>query len=248
LIEKFVVMDSFGVISEARPVIDKTTLKQGWEVFTLSPRAPGAYSDGRLFYLPNRLYHALESEPIEKVSFFRDEMANLVWAVEQSYQDGDGNVINRNDEETEQIPDQPKPSLYWDTQERTLVARSQVTGDGEPGNRFVGPVALYQPQTHIPVHWIPYKPSQRDTEGNYFLRRARTIEDRSKGPQYKGVLLSESKLVFEEEAPRVGIMLCRVFQMARDSDGKRYCWLSRKKRPEAMRKSSGLLFDHLIEN
>jgi hypothetical protein len=54
-------------------------------------------------------------------------------------------------------------------------------------------------------------------------------------------------LVFEEEAPRVGIMLCRVFQMARDSDGKRYCWLSRKKRPEAMRKSSGLRFDHLIE-
>jgi hypothetical protein len=252
LIEKFMIMDSFGVTSEAKPVIDKKLLKQGWEVFTLTPRAPGEYSDGRLFYLPNRLYHALESEPVEKVRFFRDEMANLVWAVEQSYQDRDGNVINRNDEETEHVPEQPKPSLYWDTQQRTLVDRSQVTGAGEPGNRYVGPVALYQPQTHIPVHWIPYKPSQLDTDGNYtdgnyLLRRARTVEDRSKGPQYKGVFLSESKFVFEEEAPRAGIMLCRVFQMARDSDGKRYCWLSRKKRPDTVHKSSGLRFDHLIE-
>jgi len=247
-IEKFVVMDSFGVTLEAEPVIDKTPLKQGWEVFTLTPRTQGEYSDGRVFYLPNRLYHALESEPIEKVNFFRDEMANLVWAVEQSYRDRDGNVINRNDEESEQIPEQIKPSLYWDTQVRTLVDPSQVTGAGEPGNRFIGPVALYQPKTHIPIHWIPYKPSQLDTEGNYLLRRARTVEDTSTGPQYKGVFLSESKFVFEEEIPRTGIMLCRVFQMARDSDGKRYCWLSRKKRTDMAHKSSGLRFDHLIEN
>jgi hypothetical protein len=247
-IEKFVIMDSFGIISEAGPVIDKTPLKQGWEVFTLTPRTQGEYSDGRLFYLPNRLYQALESEPIEKVNFFRDEMANLVWAVEQSYQDRHGKVINRNDEESEQIPQQPQPSLYWDTKERKLIDPSQVTGEGEPGTRYLGPVALYQPKTHIPTHWIPYKPSQLDTEGNYLLRRARTIENTSEGPQYRGVFLSESKFVFEEEVPRTGIMLCRVLQMARDSDGKRYCWLSRKKRPDASQKSSGLRFDYLIES
>jgi hypothetical protein len=245
-IENFIVMDSFGVVSEAKPVIDKTPFKQGWEVFTLTPQSENEYSDGRVFYLPNRLYHALESEPIEKVNFFRDEMANLVWAVESVYQDRDGKVINRNDEEVDQIPEQPKPSLYWDTQKGVLVDRLQM-GEQEPGNRYVGPIALYQPKTHIPVHWIPYKPSQLDTDGNYILRRARTVEDTSQGPQYKGVFLSESKFVFEEEVPRTGIMLCRVFQMARDSDGKRYCWRSRKKRPDVLQKSSGLRFDYLIE-
>jgi hypothetical protein len=65
--------------------------------------------------------------------------------------------------------------------------------------------------------------------------------------QYLSAPLSESKYVFEEEVPRTGIMVCRVFQMARDSDGKRYCWQSRKKRPDASQKSSGLRFDYLIE-
>ncbi|MCP4403229.1 MAG: hypothetical protein GY801_38715 [bacterium] len=246
-IDKFVVMDSFGIVSRVNPVIDKTRNKQGWEVFTHTPQSKNEYSDGCVFYLPNRLYHALESEPIEKVNFFRDEMANLVWAVEQRYQDKDGNVINRNDEELDQIPDQPKPSLYWDTQKNTLVDRSQIEGEGEPGGRYIGPAALYQSKTPIPIHWIPYKPLQLDTEGQYILRRARTVKDLSKGPQYKGVFLSESKYVYEEEVPRTGIMLCRVFQLARDSDGRRFCWRSRKKRPDELHKSSGLRFDYLIE-
>ncbi|MCP5108261.1 MAG: hypothetical protein GY950_33050 [bacterium] len=246
-IEKFVVMDSFGIVSKVNPVIDKTRDKQGWEVFTLTPQAKKENSDGRIFYLPNRLYHALESEPIEKVNFLRDEMANLVWAVEQRYQDKDGNVINRNDEQLDQIPEEPKPSLYWDTRENTLVDRSQIEGEGEPGGRYIGPAALYQSQTPIPIHWIPYKPLQV-TVDNYILRRARTLKDVSKGPQYKGVFLSESRYVFEEEVPRAGIMLCRVFQLARDSEGKRYCWRSRKKRPDELHKSSGLRFDYLIES
>lgn len=246
-IDKFVAMDSFGVVSEVNPVIDKTSNKQGWELFTHSPQSKSELSDGRIFYLPNRLYHALESEPIEKVNFFRDEMANLVWAVEQRYQNKEGSVINRNDEELDNIPEPPKPSLYWDTQEETLIDRSLIEGDGEPGNRYVGPVALYQPKTHIPVHWIPYKPGRLGTDGNYILRRARTVEDLSQGPQYKGIFLSESKYVYEEGVPRLGIMLYRVFQMARDRDGTRYSWHSRKKMPDELHKSSGLRFDALIE-
>lgn len=252
-IDKCVVMDSFGVVSEVNSVIDKTSDKQGWEVFTLSPKTSGDYSDGRVFYMPNNLYHALESEPVEKVSFFQDEMANLVWAIEHRYQDGDF-VINRNDEEAssaeedfEQTSESLKPSLFWDTQAQTLVERAMIKGEGEPGNRFIGPVALYNPMTKLPNHWMPYIPRQLNTDGQFVLRRARTIEDLSSGHQYKGIFLRESKYVFEEEIPRTGIVLSRVFQLARDFDGKRYCWRSRKKRPDELRKSSGLQFDALIE-
>lgn len=52
-IDKFIVIDSFGAISEVNPVIDKTPEKQGWEVFTLSPQTKNERSDGRIFYLPN---------------------------------------------------------------------------------------------------------------------------------------------------------------------------------------------------
>jgi hypothetical protein len=173
-------------------------------------------------------------------------MANLVWAVEQRYQDPAGRIINRNDEELDNIPEPPKPSLYWDTQEETLIERPLIEGEGEPGQRYIGPVALYQPMTHVPVHWIPYQPRQVDTDKGFILRRARTVSDLKQGPQYKGVFLSESKYLFAEEVPRVGVMLCRVVQMARDSDGNRYCWRSRKKRPDEIHKSSGLRFDALI--
>ncbi len=256
-IEKFVAMDSFGVVSEVNPVIDKTKNKQGWELFTHSSLSmKGASdsqlkeelssSDGRIFYLPNRLYHALESEPIEKVNFFRDEMANLVWAVEQKYQDTEGRVINRNDEELENTPVPSELCHYWDVQENRLVEKPMIQSDGEPGKRYIGPVALYQPRTHIPVHWIPYKPLQSNDGGRYGLRRSRTVVDASQ-IQYRGVFLSESKIVYEEEVPRIGVMLYRVVQMARDSYGTRYSWHSRKKGPDVIHKSSGLRFDALIE-
>jgi len=246
-IDRIVAIDTFGIVSEVNPVIDKTLNNQGWELFTHSPKLKNDPADGRIFYLPNRLFHALESEPIEKVSFFRDEMANLVWAVEQKYQNKEGNVINRNDEELNNTPQSPKPSHYWDTLDKRLVDRAMLDSDDEPGNRYLGPVAKYQPKTHIPAHWVPYTSLQSGDDGQYVLRRARTIEDLSQGPQYRGLFLSESKYMYEEEVPRVGIMLNRVKQLARDCDGVRYSWHSRKKRPSGIHKSSGLRFDALIE-
>jgi len=249
-IERLQVMDSFGVTTEVVPVIDTTPDKQGWEVFTLNPhRSIRELSDGRLFYLPNNLYYALESEPIEKVSLLRDEMANLVWAIEQTYQNENGERVNRHDEdeEAEREHEPPKPNHYWDTQEQKLVERAQVQGEGEPGNRYIGPVALYQPMSDLPPHWIPYIPRRLNSEGQFILRRARTKKDVSAGPQYKGLFIEESKYIFEEEISRSGIMLSRVMQLARDSERNRYVWRSRRKKPDQRRKSSGLRFDYLVE-
>lgn len=250
-INKCVVMDSFGIVSEVNPVIDKTSNKKDWEVFTLSSKQSNDYSDGRVFYIPNNLYHALESEPVETVSFFRDEMANLVWAIEHRYQDGEL-VINRHDEDasleedSKQVSKVLTPSHYWDTQEKTLVERTLIENEENFGKRFIGPVALYNPMTKPPNHWIPYILYQLDTEGQFMLRRARTTENLTQGPQYKGTILQESKYIFEEEIPRTGIVVNRVFQLARDCNGRRYYWRSRKKKTYEQLKSSGLQFDTLV--
>jgi len=247
-LRKLEVIDSFGITSIAEPVIDTQPHKQGWEVFTLS--APvGKSSDGRIFYLPNTLYSSLQSEAYESVSFLRDEMANLVWAIEKKYQK-DEKVINRNDEildkdDIAHSSGELFPSLYWDSTNQVMVERQNIIGDNEQGNNFIGPLALYSPKKIPPVHWIPYQPRQVNTNGEFNLRRSRTVEDTSAGPQYKGQILSESKYIHEEEITRTGVEINRYYQLALDTNGTIYCWRSRDKKIDTKRALSGLQFDRL---
>ncbi len=271
-ITSFTITDSFGEVTKVEPVVDPTTNKTGWEAFTLTPSGnkrldfsseeeEAEISNGSFFYLPNNLPEgALEGSPIEEVSFIRDELANLVWAIEHKYKDpDDGTIKNRHDEEpssNENLMD--TPVYYYDTQavERSaaLVERSVFadTADSEPGNRYIGPLPKYRLMSYVPPHWIPYIAQQiryprnitGELEGQIFLRRGRTQKDTTEA-QYRGKLLRESKYLYEEEVPRVGIRVSRIWQLARDCQGKICTGITRKKRPDKRLKSSGLRFDYL---
>jgi len=229
-------------------VIDTQDYKQGWEVFTLS--APvGEYSDGRIFYLPNTLYAALQSEAYESVSFLRDEMANLVWAIEKKYQK-DGQVIIRNDENLdkdniEQSSAESSPSFYWDSINQIMVDRSSFIGENELSNYFIGPIASYTPKKFPPFHWIPYQIHQMNMDGEFNLRRSRTMENTTSESQYKGRILSESKYIREEEITRAGVEINRYYQLTLDSSGAVHCWRSRDKKIDTKRTLSGMRFDSL---
>ena len=239
------VIDSFGVVSEATPVIDASSDDRGWEVFTLDGGDSGLSPDGRLFYLPNSLHQAMESKPFESVSFLRDESANLVWAIENRYRDADGKVVNRHDEEAAKAPSPPENLRYWDSESAKMVERSEVTGDGEPGFRFLGPLDLYEPKSFVPAHFVPYVPRRLNDEGAFVLRRGRTQEDVSTGPQYKGILLGESKYISEESIPRAGVKVERIHQLARDGTGRWHSWRSRKRSVDEPRGTPGIRFDAL---
>jgi hypothetical protein len=59
----------------------------------------------KIFLLPNTAVGALRGEPIDEVTFNRDELANLVWAVEHKYwSTQDEQVINRDDLEAQKPP------------------------------------------------------------------------------------------------------------------------------------------------
>jgi hypothetical protein len=244
------VMDSFGVTSLVEPVIDTTPEKKGWEVFTLTPTQHNTLSDGRLLYMPNNLYHCLESEPVERVSLFRDEMANLVWGIEQIYKDPrSGKIVRGRDDENSKAPapDAESPH-YWDVKERKVVPKEDVQGEGEPGKRYIGPLDYYHGRTQLPLNWIPYVPVQiktnnQATTGQIQLRRGKTID--RPGPQCKGVLLTESTLIREDEVPRLGIAVSRLVQVARRTDDVTVVWTGRRKRPDHRQASSGLMFDYL---
>jgi hypothetical protein len=243
-LKKLEVIDSFGITSSSEPVIDH---KQGWEVFTLSAPA-GEHSDGSVFYLPNTLYSALQSEAYESVSFLRDEMANLVWAIEKKYQK-DGEVINRNDEVLDdQSAEESSPPLYWDSINQTMVDLSSFPEELHLGSDFLSPIASYVPKKFPPVHWIPYQPQQINNEtGEFNLRRSRTMEN-TKSPQYKGRILSESTYIHEEEITRTGIEINRYYQLALDSNGAVHCWRSRDKKVDTKRALSGMRFDSIDNN
>jgi len=244
-IESLRVIDSFGVVTDVSPVVDTTPDKQGWEVFTLAP-APGGLSDGSMLYLPNNVYHSLESDPVEAVSLWRDEANNLVWAVENKYEDDDGIVVNRRDEVAQLPPSPPGPSRYWNVDNLQLLERDQITGDNEPGDRILGPVEAYEGRRVPPIHWIPYLPLRTGATGTSIFRRGRTQSVLTDGPQYKGILLSESGVVRQERVPRLPVRLQRVFQLARGADGWPYLWRSRKVTLDDRQKSADFGFDELV--
>ena len=103
----------------------------GWSMFGLAAPGEPTFVADALFVPPVAL-HVLQSEPLEEVALFRDEMANLVWGVERVVQAPSGQPVNR-------TRLAPKVSL-----------RQQVPDD-------LGDAAIvYRLMTPVPDHWVPF--------------------------------------------------------------------------------------------
>lgn len=237
--------DNFGVEVEAVSVQDPTSDQSGFELFTLAPAEDSTLaSDGRYFYTPNNVWQDLGSEPRERVTVTRDELSNLVWAVEHRVLDGNGRSVERREEVPPAMP--ARPAHYLNISGGNLMEpRPPEFPPNEPGNNLQGPLATYETQRIPPPHWIPYL--QGKYNGRVVLRRGRT-QQKTDPPQYKGRLLEESVLIAEDEVPRSGIEVSRYHQLARGTDGRRVRWLGRRKRPDVPKGPSDLRFDLLTDS
>ena len=93
------------------------------------------------FFLPASASTTVQSgTPIEEVRFMRDEMANLVWAIEHV---------------TENALGQP-----WHGHEREVATRAAP--DEPPPATPSTPPLHYQLQAPVPAHWIPFLPVALD--------------------------------------------------------------------------------------
>lgn len=258
------VIDSFGVITDINPVI-KGIGKETWQMFTLSTNDSNKKEDGALMYIPNNLHHSLESDSLEKVSLFRDEMANLVWAIEHSYQNKDNEIMNRNDElkltcticgieeeDEERLKEHIESNHglesrnYWSLKEGKIITHKDYTKKTELEKKeeeIIGPILLYRDKSYVPRNWIPYIPLLIEN-GQIRLRRGRTIEGEK---QYKGNIIEESVKISEECIPRTGLMLIRNIQLARGINGEIYLWTGKYKIIDERKKSIGLRFDILVQ-
>ncbi len=224
------VIDTFGGVHHVKStaVLDHATgAERPWAFFELAGDPSVAAGANPWLALPPTLNGALDGEPVEHISFVRDEAANLAWAIEQTIETATGRPLSR----------------------RLHVGLAQT--DGSPAAVDADAAWRYRLQTSVPPYWIPLLPERVAPElPEIRLRRARLLawEELDRGiAGAKGRILAPERALrlHEEEIPSSGVQVTRGWQLARGVDGRPYLWMARRKRPGRGERGSGLQFDTL---
>jgi hypothetical protein len=158
-VEKLDVLDNFGIVVKIPPAknLDGTQ----WTMFEMSVGASPVVTRPRL---TDRLYlcpavSALEGPALEHVLMMRDEMANMVWAIEKRVQGTSGEPLDRKFES----------NRLSTKQELRPPADAVVVTAGAPLN--------YKLQRPVSAHWIPFLPVKKDgaTPVNWSIQLQRGV-------------------------------------------------------------------------
>ena len=239
--------DTFGVVTEITR--SRNSGGTAWALFELTERPPSFSTSGTTgpaardwLLLAPTLAQTLEGDAVEQVALFRDELANMAWAVEHVVQGASGDPYPRYDEASRR------------------AAQQQV--DGPPLDAQL----VYRLATSVPEHWLPLVPVPAEGSNPglapviQFQRRAllrveadgtrRAIQPRGQllrtDPRVS-VELEPALRVEEEEIGREGVIVERNFQLARWLDGRTLLWLGRRKSVGRGEGASGLRFDALFK-
>ena len=226
-IRGLVITDVFGdrtLIRAADEGVENTW--QRWSMFNLSNKDHiGQYN--RQFLLPAALSQSLESEPIEQVNFMRDEMTNMVWAVEDRIPDATAAGINGNDA-ADKTGVLPPPIL-----ESTASIR-------------------YVLGTTVPENWIPFLPVHEPGSVQQIRFQRAAMPKLGVPPKdvikAKGVMLNEVPppyYVNEEEVSAAGTLIRRSWQRTRWYGGRTFLWIGRYRETGRGQGSSNLRFDQI---
>ena len=231
MIPKLEVTDVFGKsTSIERAGTDEADNWQRWDMFHLShfgePIHEGSQVGRDFLFLPPTLPRTEMSSSLEEVLFLRDEMANMVWGVERTIQNGLG-----------------EPQSGYEA----YLSQSKETN---PEKAIVSPIQ-YKLANTVPDNWIPYikfhtDNSSRSTE----LRQAfmvRNQEDQEPVPiePRSSLLLSAGAghILHEETVSRAARKVRLTVQRTRWVDGSTHVWVGRESGPGRGEGSSGLRFD-----
>lgn len=234
---------------------DPDPLKR-WDLFSLSKnKNPKQNADNDYLYIPPSSGFREESEPIEDVSFIRDEQANMVFGIEKTAPNdwGKGTSVYEYHLEIERLR----------IEEEDRLERERLELAAENGGNAITPAEVmdnsnlsltYKLATPVPKNWIPYLPvriEEDQTNSQVFLKQARlpsvenelTSVQQEDEPLPKTRVLNESIQINEETITRAGIKVQITKQRLRWIDGKTYVWTGRKIVSGRGEGSSGLEFD-----
>lgn len=220
------VTDTFGETTSIPAAADPS-----WQMYVVAaPGAPQRVQD--LLFLPPVLLETQESDPVEEVAFFRDEMANVVWGVERTVQGAAGTGVDR-----------------YEEAQRVLAAGEDQRVVTDTGDAQL----LYRLATRVPDHWHPFVPVRAPgapaTSGAIALELRPLLRVHADGtgesilPRGRVLSGADPLVLAEEEVPRDGAGVTRNLQLARWIDGRTVLWSGRRKRPGTGEGASGLRFD-----
>jgi len=227
-IDGLVVTDVFGDRQLVRPAgTGSENDWQHWSMFSLSNR--GAIDEyNRQFFLPAALTNTLESEPVEEVNFIRDEMANMVWAIETRVPSATGLGMSGDD-----------------AADKTGVTPPPVAGSQAAIRYLLG--------TTVPENWIPFLPVHEPGSVQDIRFQRAAMPKMGVPPRdvirARGAVLNEVQpryYVDEAEVPYAGTIVRRTWQRTRWYGGRTFVWIGRTRETGRGQGSSNLRFD-LIE-
>jgi hypothetical protein len=214
-VSELVVRDTFGTHELIAPAVDAQ-----WAMY----RPTGSSVASPALAVPSVTVAPLAGDVVEEVRFLRDEMANLVWGIEQIVTDGDGMRRDLADE----------------------YVRATVPAVANPPNAAVA----YRLMTDVPDHWVPFLPvriaggSRQVGLVEAVLRRPDSLGDLVTSSPRSSVLQELRGLVLpEEEVPSAGVVVRRRWFLARSADGGRHTWAARSVTSGRGEGASGLRFD-----
>lgn len=236
-IKGIIVSDVFGVQTLIRPAGQGQRMDwQRWSMYNL---ASGDQVDSRLF-LPPAVAKVYESNPIEKVVLARDEIANLVWAVEDTIPGVAGTGVNG-------FETGKALSSYF------LAHQQELIDEPTPNDAKI----RYVLGSSVPENWIPFIATHKPGS-NREVRLQRgampRLTDAKEGTviEPRGEILrvgldqSQTYFVHEEEVPRSGVIVTRKYQRTRGPNGEVFTWIGRRKETGRGEGASGLVFDQIV--
>jgi hypothetical protein len=247
-IETLVVTDVFGKHTLIKSAgAGSNNEWQRWSMFTLNKRGENSHQADTRLFIPPSVTTNIESDPIEQVYFVRDEMANLVWGLEEiipsSLYGGKRGNIGSN----ELLQYAVENDLYEAPEQDPAYVENEAE-------------LKYMLMNTVPENWIPFIPVQG--EGN-------RLSQFQRGKMFRKIndffttdfVLPRTKLlnitntdtetnpyfINEEEILRPGAVVTATYQRARWTNGEVYTWLGYTKTNGRGESDSGLAFDLLVE-
>jgi hypothetical protein len=213
-----------------------------WAMFQINSTNPAQASSDPSLFLPPAAIRILEGASLEEVELARDEVANMVWAIERTVPSVTGVGRSGRDEAREIL------------QYHARLAANAVAPVFQAG-------IAYQAMTSVPEHFIPFVPvhvpgSLREIQLQR-SRMLRIIEGDALPPEKvppRTTLMRQGLdetpkqpyFLHEEEVPRAGIVVTQSFRRTRWKGGETYVWLAVQKQSGRGERSSGLAFDAIV--
>jgi hypothetical protein len=223
---------------------------QRWAMFLVSIAGKGHETADTSLMVPPVAQQVLEGKAHSDILMARDEMANMVWAVERGIELPSG---------------EPKNGREAAGETRAFFARdleSRLGAPPKPPPAAKDAKIRYRVMTSVPENWVPLIPvhvsgDMREVQ----LQRAsmpRVMAGDTAPPEPvkpRTTLMRfgldqdapESYAIHEEEVPRAGAVLTQSYQRTRWTDGRVWLWLGCRKKTGRGESSSGLAFDQIID-